>query len=955
MKRSFQIAALAIALALGASAVRASPQFSTPVVLPGDTTLAPPAGDQTNVAFARGAGLSLMVWEDTRAALAGTQDSHGYDGVATRITDVYAARIDDAGQPIDTLPIRVTKGAFSQTVPKVAWNGQNWLVVWTSRTAGPSFSTQGVYGARISASGQVLDDPPILISDTTGFDERMPVVASDGNRWAVVWFANIAFGTDGVRGCLVDSAGMPDAPRTFFQSAGGVNYYVPSNFELAWAGGRYLLVSEHMSPSRFDEDIFGQLFDATLTKVGGEFNVSMNTWAQNHSAIASNGASFFVTWYDDRLPPQVRGSPVSSSGIVTVPDGTVFESPPSDVDSAAGWDGATWIAAWRDYGEAMSYPIHAARVSGAGAMLPGSPFTVSAGNWSMERPAICTLANGVLVGWSDLRNVHFFFSNSPAGMDTTDLYGVVVDGTGSVAPDRPLQLSPPAQTRPDVAGNAASGYLVTYLSETAGTASVMAQRIDALGLPVDPQPIVVASGTRLIRNPAVAFDGTRWLVTWGELSLNGSSGSGNVFARRVGSNGTAIDGAPILVMPGNTPDVAAVGGIFLVVSTTNPGHFQSIQGARVRGSDGVVLDGSPLSIGSYFSVDPSVTAFADRWLVAWQQHPSHDDSNSDIRTSFVLASGAPVGQVVITSSGRAPSVTSGGSSALVSWNSGSDIRARRIQSNGTMLDTLAGFVVSNALNAQFTPESGWDGGRWLVAWNDYRGHANVLDGGVGDLYGARVEAGGTVSDPAGSAVAVDFTVPECNPAIAGDLGTGITAYAMVRVEPPYGTFRITLRGSNSSFSAFCFSEGGLATPCPCANSGAAGHGCANSRNADGAVLSASGAVNPDTVVLTSIGELPTALSIFLQGDAVLSPGVAFGDGVRCTGGSLKRLAVRNASGGTVSFPRAGDPSITARSAALGDPISAGAARHYQTYYRDPSAAFCPGATFNVSNAIRIDW
>jgi hypothetical protein len=161
----------------GASVVR---PILGPISLPGDTTLAPPAGDQTHVAFARGAGATLMVWEDTRAALAGTQDSHGYDGVTTRIKDVYAARIDDAGHSIDALPIRVTTGAFSQTVPKVAWNGQSWLVVWTSRTAGPSFSTQGVYGTRISATGQILDDPPIVIRDTPGFDEREPSSRATG-------------------------------------------------------------------------------------------------------------------------------------------------------------------------------------------------------------------------------------------------------------------------------------------------------------------------------------------------------------------------------------------------------------------------------------------------------------------------------------------------------------------------------------------------------------------------------------------------------------------------------------------------------------------------------------------------------------------------------------------------------------------------------------------------------
>jgi hypothetical protein len=86
--------------------------------------------------------------------------------------------------------------------------------------------------------------------------------------------------------------------------------------------------------------------------------------------------------------------------------------------------------------------------------------------------------------------------------------------------------------------------------------------------------------------------------------------------------------------------------------------------------------------------------------------------------------------------------------------------------------------------------------------------------------------------------------------------------------------------------------------------------------------------------------------------------VSYGDGLRCTGGVLKRLYAKNASGGVVTAPQAGDPSVSARSAALGDPIPMGATRNYQVFYRDPNASFCPnppGSTFNVSNAVAVVW
>ena len=165
-------------------------------------------------------------------------------------------------------------------------------------------------------------------------------------------------------------------------------------------------------------------------------------------------------------------------------------------------------------------------------------------------------------------------------------------------------------------------------------------------------------------------------------------------------------------------------------------------------------------------------------------------------------------------------------------------------------------------------------------------------------------------------------------------------------------------GEPSAFSLFCSGDGSGA-PCPCGNQGQPGRGCQNSAGTGGALLLyASGTTSPDTLVLHASGELPSALTILLQGNAITSPGVVFGDGLRCAGGILLRLYVKSAVNGAVRVPEPGDPSITARSAALGDPIGAGERRYYQTYYRDPVESFCtspPGSTFNSSNALKIVW
>ena len=165
-------------------------------------------------------------------------------------------------------------------------------------------------------------------------------------------------------------------------------------------------------------------------------------------------------------------------------------------------------------------------------------------------------------------------------------------------------------------------------------------------------------------------------------------------------------------------------------------------------------------------------------------------------------------------------------------------------------------------------------------------------------------------------------------------------------------------GGGGLGTAYCFGDGLdplVTTFCPCLNFGAAGRGCANAVNAQGAQLSGVGSTNPDTAQLTSTGELNTSLSIFLQGTTSNNAGALFGDGVRCAAGSLKRLYAKNAVGGSVTAPTGVELPITARSAQLGDNIVPGTPRFYQTYYRAPNLGFCSGLGFNVSNALRIDW
>jgi len=89
--------------------------------------------------------------------------------------------------------------------------------------------------------------------------------------------------------------------------------------------------------------------------------------------------------------------------------------------------------------------------------------------------------------------------------------------------------------------------------------------------------------------------------------------------------------------------------------------------------------------------------------------------------------------------------------------------------------------------------------------------------------------------------------------------------------------------------------------------------------------------------------------LFFQG-TTLGAGTAFGDGLLCATGTITRLGVKFAPAGSVTFPAAGDPTLSV----AGGVTLNGGTRSYQVWYRD-AAVFCTGDTYNLTNGYAINW
>jgi hypothetical protein len=260
-----------------------------------------------------------------------------------------------------------------------------------------------------------------------------------------------------------------------------------------------------------------------------------------------------------------------------------------------------------------------------------------------------------------------------------------------------------------------------------------------------------------------------------------------------------------------------------------------------------------------------------------------------------------------------------------------------------------------------------DGSSYAIVYQEhYGGSSSSWE----DVYVAAVARNGNSMQVAERHVNFDFSgsydFASTSPQITSAYSGGGAQHRFLLVWTDLGSGGDDVLGGfydAGTFASFCSPSGSFfdqVVSCPCANPPTApGRGCNNSSTTGGALLTSTGvaSLSADTVGFTASGEKPTATSVFVQGTSPIFSGAVFGQGVRCVGGSLKRLYVHAAAGGAVSAPVGTDARVHTRSAALGDSISAGSARYYFVYYRDSTVlGGCPAtSTFNTTQSGSLIW
>src|SRR6266508_2500072 len=316
-----------------------------------------------------------------------------------------------------------------------------------------------------------------------------------------------------------------------------------------------------------------------------------------------------------------------------------------------------------------------------------------------------------------------------------------------------------------------NSYLVVW-QEDFWSDDLYASRVAFDGTVLDPAGIPISTNYRNRDAPAVASNGTDFLVVWDDSEIDSAGISGvrvagdeylvtwehfgqNIYGARVTADGAVLDpaGIPISVDPNPqlNPSLSWNGTTFLVVweDMRDSAQYRDIYGARVD-ANGVVLDPDGIHISTDVGAAgefPSVAWNGVNHLVVWntrgtgaQVWGTRVGANGQVLDPSGIQISPPGGTNLIAS------VASEGDRYLVAWNEtiGGDVKGVRVSSTGVVLDTQA-IPISVDPGRQLWAAVAWGGTDYLVAWSDERN----LGVSEADIYATRVDPDGVVLDAHG--------------------------------------------------------------------------------------------------------------------------------------------------------------------------------------------------------------
>ena len=647
----------------------------------------------------------------------------------------------------------------SQVRPRLAHDGTNYLVVWHD-TRDTTTNLADIYGARVSSAGVVLDKAGILICGAVNH-QHYPTVAYGGGTFMVTWrdFRNNTTYPDiyGARvksdGTVTDTAGIPISTATNYQ-------YEPY---VVYGGGTFFVVWYDYRHSGYC-DIYGARVkpDGTVQDKNG-IAISKASYYQQSPTAAYDGTNFFVVWQDYRHSKSwmdVYGARVSTAGKLLDTSGIAISRASYhqyNPHVAYIYNGSTYLVTWQDNRSYSNYNIYGARVSTAGVVKDKSGIGICTASGHQYSPAVAHDGTGFRVVWQDYRS---------SSTTKYDIYSTEVSTAGKVSSTsgKVISAAKDHQQSPFLA-HSGKDYLVVWADRRNSSGfsdDIYGARISG-GTVTTPSGILISSAANNQGNPAVAHDGTNYLVVWQDYRTYKSLGQ-DLYGALVSGAGKVLTSSGIAVSTSAKDQLAPAvvfGGTRYLVVWQDYRSGTHIYGTQVD-TTGKVLQptGFPLTTAKNTQIAPDAAYDGTNFLVVWQDY-RNSTSHPDIYGALVNKYGGKIQSVdlVISKASyqqQAPAVTFGGGSYMVVWEdyrststTNWDIYGARIKISGSVVDTK-GIPISAQFQTEQHPDVAWDGANYMVVWQDYRNYYSTSY----DIYGARVTGAGTVQDKLGLPISV---------------------------------------------------------------------------------------------------------------------------------------------------------------------------------------------------------
>ncbi|WP_437929328.1 hypothetical protein WMF37_08660 [Sorangium sp. So ce291] len=381
----------------------------------------PPAAPPDNVAetalASNGAGV-LVTWWATE---------HKPDELFSWVAGM---RLDARGAAVDPDSITISTHANAEEVRAVASDGQIFFVLWSDARS-PATDGRGIYGARVTADGTVLDPAGIQITR-----ERADVmhVVHDGENFLVFWARKFEDSSNPLRGARVSPGGvvLDAAPIELPLCHHSWNYLTP---RAASDGTHTLLVGngcDRDAPTAVLLDQRGAAVSPATTLVPDPYPYSVLD-----ASVAWSGTSYLVL-LQTREDLRVRrvgagGLPLDGAPALITPPGSVAYA------GTLGAGGDNHLVIWR-----AQTGIFGMRLDPAGRSLDPEGFLITTAtddcSWSGccgslpttgACPSIAFDGENFLVAWRSME--------VPDRWSSLDLFGAAVSPSGVVGP--PFVLS----------------------------------------------------------------------------------------------------------------------------------------------------------------------------------------------------------------------------------------------------------------------------------------------------------------------------------------------------------------------------------------------------------------------------------------------------------------------------------------------------------------------------------